>query len=196
MAQAKPKGNSVVTTVWTGWQLKIDVLGAGAILFNADQMSKDNRETAEKHGWVQRLCDRAAMQAPTRKALTTEAEWLGILAKHKMAKFSAIAELAQYYEGGDVPWKMTGTAEKDGGLLFTALCEFKPRLTEGQIAEHLKTRTPAQLTEIRAIPEIVDIMNRLRKERVAKVDTKSALGDLAALELVEEGTETANESVE
>lgn len=190
MAQAKAKSNSVVTTVWENSILSISVLGAGTILFDMDKASTANRDAAEKHGWVQRLCDRAAIGAPTRAAGTGEQDWLGQLAAHKLAKFNAIQELASYYESGDVAWKMTGTGERDAGLFFTALCEFRSKVSPEKLAAHVKSLDKDGLAALKAVPGIVDIMNRLRKERVSKVDTGAALGALDALS-EEEGDELA-----
>ena len=183
MAQAKAKSNSVVTTEWSGYVLQINVLGAGSILFDATKASQTNREQAERYGWLQRLCDRAAISAPVRVAGTEESKWLAQLEAHKQAKYAAIAELATYYESGDVPWKMTGTGERDAGLFFTALCEFRPKMTPEKLAAHVKSLDKDGLAALKAVEGIVDIMNRLRKERVAKVDTSSALAGLDAMEL-------------
>lgn len=191
MAQAKAKSNSVVTTVWEGRILTISVLGAGSILFDVEKASPTNRNAAERHGWVQRLCDRAAIGAPTRAAGTSEHDWLAQLAAHKLAKFNAIQELATYYESGDVAWKMTGTGERDAGLFFTALCEFRAKVSPEKLAAHVKSLDKDGLAALKAIPGIVEIMNRLRKERVAKVDTREALEGLDAL-----SEEETNESAE
>src|SRR5271166_3808229 len=75
MAQAKAKSNSVVTTEWSGDILTIEVLGAGAIMFDRTAASADNRDWAEKHGWTQRLSNRAAISAPTRKAGVSDSDW-------------------------------------------------------------------------------------------------------------------------
>lgn len=190
MAQAKAKSNSVVTTVWENTILSISVLGAGVVMFDRAKASDANRQAAENHGWVQRLCDRAAIGAPVRAAGTSEHDWLGQLAAHKQAKFAAIQELASYYESGDVAWKMTGTGERDAGLFFTALCEFRSKVSPEKLAAHVKSLDKDGLAALKAVPGIVDIMNRLRKERVAKVDTGAALGALDALS-EEEGDELA-----
>lgn len=185
MAQAKQKSNSVLTGKWTGLKLELSVLGAGVVTFDAAKASVENRWTAEKHGWYQRLSDRAAIQKNQKTGLSATPG----------QKFAAIAELAEWYERGEVDWRMSGTGERDGGLLFTALCELRPNLTEAQITEFLKSRTPEQLTTVRAVPELIDIMNRLRKERVAKVDTKDALAGLDAVAGDENGAAGLDEGL-
>jgi hypothetical protein len=186
MAQAKAKGNSVVTSQWEGNVLSIAVLGSGTVLFDRTKASGDNRDQAERHGWLQRIMDAAAIAAPTRALGTTEENWLAQLAAHKAAKYEAVKELAEYYEAGEVAWKrIGGGAGADSGLFFTALCEFRPKSTSEKLAAHVKSLDKDGLAALKAVPEIVDIMNRLRKERLAKVDTTSALAGLEALELHE-----------
>lgn len=171
MTQAKAKTNSVLTTTWDSSVLTIEVLGAGSIMFDMTKASPGNRAQAERHGWTQRLADRAAIARNQKTGQPATPQ----------VKYAAIAELAAYYESGAEDWRMGGSGERDGGLLFTALCEFRPELTEGTIQEHLKSRTKEQLTALRAVPAIMEIMNRLRVERMGKVDTEAALGELDAL---------------
>lgn len=178
MAQAKAKSNSVVTTQWSGDILEIEVLGAGTLMFDRTLASAANREAAEKHGWTQRLCDRAAKGRDTKTGQAAPAA----------VKFGAIESLLKYYESGDVPWKMSGGAQ-EGGLLFEALCEFRSDKTAEQIKKFLGSRTPKQLSELRASQDLMPIINRLRAERAGDVDTAEALGDLDAMEGDEAMTE-------
>jgi hypothetical protein len=170
MAQAKAKSNSVVTTAWELGKLRIDVIGAGTVVFDPQAASEANRAAAERHGWTQRLCDRAAKGRDPKTGA----------AAPPSAKFLAIKELADYYMGGEVPWKMVGGS--DGGLLFEALCELKCDKTEDQIRKFLDSRSDDQLKELRKIPALVEIMNRLRVERMTPVDVEDALGDLDSME--------------
>ena len=197
MAQAKAKGNSVVTSAWEGNILTIAVLGSGTVLFDRTKASTENRDQAERHGWLQRIMDAAAIGAPTRAAGTSESAWLEQLKAHKAAKYEAVKELSEYYEAGEVAWKrIGGGAGADSGLFFTALCEFRPKSTPEKLAAHVKSLDKDGLAALKAVPEIVDIMNRLRKERLAKVDTSAALKGLAALDEVEEAEEEESEDAE
>jgi hypothetical protein len=177
MAQAKAKSNSVVTTQWSGDILTIDVLGAAALMFDRTLASPANRDMAEKHGWTQRLCDRAAKGRDPKTGKPAPAS----------AKYNAIEELLKYYEGGDVPWKMSGGGHAEGGLLLEALVELRAgQRTEDQIRSFLDTRTAQQLATVRKIPELIVIMNRLRMERAGSVDMSEALGDLDSMDAEEE----------
>lgn len=179
MAQAKAKSNSVVTTEWSGDILTLTVLGAGAVMFDRTAASDANRDWAEKHGWTQRLSNRAALSAPVRAKGMSEEQWLAVLKAHTQAKYEAIESMAEYYERGDVAWKMSGGGQaSEGSLLFRALCEFRTDKTEEQIAKYLESRTPAQLGQLRKIKELIEIMNRLRSEAASEVDVSEALSDL------------------
>lgn len=189
MAQAKAKSNSVVTTQWSGDILSISVLGGqlvggqatdATLMFDRTRASEANRDQAERHGWTQRLCDRAAKGAPTRKPGDTDAAWEAAKQAVTFAKYQAIEVIIAYYESGDVPWKMSGGSE--GGMLFEALCElYEGKKTVEQVRKFLDTRTDEQLKVLRKVPELVEIMNRLRVERSGAVDTASVLGDLDAM---------------
>lgn len=171
MTQAKAKSNSVVTTQWEGNVLTIEVLGAGKIEFNRTKASEANCDAAERHGWTQRLCDRAAKGRDGKTGLPAPAS----------VKFKAIDELARYYEGGEVSWKMSGGGQ-EGGMLFEALCELRTDKSAEQIKKFLGTRDAKQLAQLRASKEIAEIISRLRAERAGPVDMDEALGDLDAMD--------------
>jgi hypothetical protein len=180
MAQAKAKSNSVVTTQWDGNILAINVLGAGAVLFDRTKASADNRDAAERHGWTQRLCDRAAKAAPSRAIGTTDEQWAAIKKAHTLSKFTSIKVIAEYYESGDVAWKMSGGGS-EGGMLFEALCElYEGKKSVEQVREFLDSRTDEQLKVVRKVPALIEIMNRLRLERMGDSDAGDALAELDA----------------
>jgi hypothetical protein len=183
MANAKAKSNSVVTTLWINSILNISVLGIDQpITFDCDLASEANRAQAERHGWTQRLCDRAAKGAVVRAAGMSDAQYEAAKAAVTQSKFNAIKELAEYYMSGDVAWRMAGGGSaSEGGLLFEALCEFKPEKTPAQITEFIESRTKEQLAVVRKVPELMSIMNRLRMERAGTVDVEEALGDLDSI---------------
>jgi hypothetical protein len=174
MAQAKAKSNSVVTTAWSpvGNRLQITVIGAGIVDFNAESASADNRAAAERHGWTQRLCDRAAMaRDKTTGKPATAAD-----------KYNAIRELAEYYMSGDVAWKMSGGGGGDGGLLLTALCRLKADKTVAQVSAFLESRTKEQLVAVRARRDVIEEMNKVRLERAGDVDASDALDELDSMD--------------
>src|SRR5271166_3722911 len=99
MAQAKAKSNSVVTTDWgmvpggAGSDiLTITVLGAApdgsdrALMFDRTAASVANRDAAERHGWTQRLCDRAAKGRDSKTGQSASAA----------LKYAAIEQIIQY----------------------------------------------------------------------------------------------------
>jgi hypothetical protein len=191
MAQAKAKSNSVVTTQWDASVLTINVIKGqlvggqptdAAVMFDMEKASVGNRAAAERHGWTQRLCDRAAKGAPVRQPGMSEEQWKEQLGKHTRSKFDSIAALVAYYESGEVPWKMSGGGVAEGGLLYEALCEHRSDRTPEQIRQFLDSRTPQQLGVVRKIKEVVEIMNRLRIERLGDTDAGGALGDLDSME--------------
>jgi hypothetical protein len=173
MANAKAKSNSVVTTQWAGNVLAISVLGVETpVKFDMELASLANRAQAERHGWTQRLCDRAAKGRDLKTGQSASPQ----------SKFNAIKELSDYYMSGDVGWRMAGGGSaSEGGLLFEALCEFRSEKTPQQITEFLESRTKDQAANLRKIPELMEIMNRLRIERAGTVDMGEALGDLDSI---------------
>lgn len=181
MAQAKAKSNSVVTTQWSGSILTINVIGAqmvggkpvdAALMFDCERASEANRAAAERHGWTQRLCDRAAKGRDPKTGQSASAA----------SKFAAIEELISYYEGGEVPWKMTGGGSGDGGLLLTALCRLRPNLTVEQVGKFLDSRSPEQLKSIRARRDVVEMTNQVRLERAGETDNDEAFAELDAMD--------------
>jgi hypothetical protein len=195
MTQAKAKSNSVVTTQWSGCILTINVLGAqmvggkptdAALMFDMEKASIANREAAERHGWTQRLCDRAAKGRDPKTGQSASAA----------LKYAAIEELINYYEGGDVPWKMSGGGSGDGGMLLTALCRLRPNLTVDQVATFLETRTPEQLKAVKLRKDVVEQMNQIRLERAGAVDNDDAFAELDALGTDETETDVDGEIAE
>jgi hypothetical protein len=185
MTQAKAKSNSVVTTEWSGDILSLSVLGAGTLMFDRTRCSAANRDRAEQHGWTQRLCDRMAKKAPVRVVGQADAAWEASKAAFTQAKYDSVKVIIEYYESGEVAWKMSGGGATEGGMLFEALCElYADKRSAEQIREFLDTRTDEQLKVVRKVPALVDIMNRLRAERAGQVDVEEALGDLDEMDEV------------
>ena len=177
MAQSKAKSNSVVTTQWSGNILTIGVIGAGTIRFDRTKASVANRDQAERHGWTQRHCDKAAKGRDPNTGKSASPQ----------SKFEAILASVEHYESGNVDWRM-GAASHEGGLLFEALCEFRSDKSAQQIRDFLDTRDAKQLAKLRASKELMPIINRLRAERAGDVDTSEALSDLDAMDEEEELT--------
>jgi len=157
--------------------LEIAVIGAGKVQFDRTLASVRNRSMAERHGWVQRLCDRAAIPTPKRPVGMSDLDWAAAKRAHTQAKYEAINELAEYYVSGDVEWRMVG-GKGDGGLLLTALCRLKPQLTAGQVQEFINSRTKEGMAKVRADKRVVQMMNQIRIERAGDVDASDELDEL------------------
>jgi hypothetical protein len=180
--QTKAKVTSVMTTEWSGDLLTIEVLGVGALMFDRTLASPANRDQAEKHGWTQRLSDRAAKSAAVRKPGMTEEAWAEARLAVTKGKHAAVEALIAYYESGEVSWKMSGGGT-EGGMLLEALLElYEGKKTGDQIRAFLGSRTDEQLKTLRKVPGLVEIMNRLRAERAGEVDVEAALGELDDME--------------
>jgi hypothetical protein len=182
MMQSTKKSNSRAVSAWDGNVLTINVVGAGAVMFDRTKASAANRLYAEMHGWNARLIDKMAKSAPTRAAGITEPAWLAQLAAHAQEKFDAVSELAEYYEGGEVAWKMSGAGGSGDGLLLRALMEYRPDKTREQLAAYLATLESKVKTGLLNSPGIAPIANRLRAESAAHVDADEVLAGLDELD--------------
>ena len=183
MTQAKAKTNSVVTTEWSGDILTINVLGAGqndlgqpqdrALMFDRTLAAQLCRDQAERHGWTQRICDRAAISKDPKTGK----------AARPADKFAAMEELVRHYESGKSEWRLAGSgAAAEGTLLFRALCNVRSTKTPDQVRAFLLSRTPDQMRVIRAVKEVIEEMNRLRLEEAGDQGTDEALGELDGME--------------
>src|ERR1700676_1607898 len=191
MAQAKAKSNSVVTTVWSGDILTINVLGGqliggrpadAAVMFDRSKASDDNNDMANKHGWTQKHCDRAAIPAPIRGKGMTEEQWAKVLVEHRLQKYENIVKSVEYFEQGAVNWKMSGLGGSgDGGLLLTALFRLKPKLRVDQVAAFLESRTAEQMKTIRLRSDVVEMQNQIRLERAGPIDNDDSFAELEAM---------------
>ena len=181
MTQAKAKTNSVVTTEWSGDILTINVLGAGlddqglpqdrALMFDRTLAAQLCRDQAERHGWTQRICDRAAISKDPKTGK----------AARPADKFAVMEELVRHYESGKSEWRLAGSGA-EGTLLFRALCNIRPAKTPEQIRAFLLRQTPDQMKVIRQLKELVGEMNRLRLEDAGDQGTDEALGELDGME--------------
>lgn len=166
----KLKSNSVITTEIAGSVLTINVLGHAPIVFDSGKVSDGLNSHARMHGWKQRLCDTAAIGADPKASVSERAR----------AKFQAIRELANYYLGGDVPWRQVSSGGSDGGMLLTALCRLRPGKSVDDVALFIETRTPEQMKLVRGNKDVIAMMNQIRLERAPKMD-EGALDELDAM---------------
>jgi len=167
----KLKSNSVISTEIEGSVLTINVLGHAPIVFDSEKVSDSLNAHARMHGWKQRLCDTAAIGADPKMSVADRAR----------AKFQAIRELANYYLGGDVPWRQVSGGGSDGGMLLTALCRLRPNKSVDDVALFLETRTAEQMKLVRGNKDVIAMMNQIRLERAPKLDS-NALDELDAMD--------------
>lgn len=168
--QTTKKSNSRVTSAWdaAGAVLTISVIGAGDIVFDRTNASAANRDYAERHGWNARLIDRAAKSVNTKTGAPASPQ----------DKFDSILELAEYYESGDVPWKMSGAGSTGDGLLLRALMEYRAGTSREKLVEFLGTLDARAKTKLLNSNAILPIANRMRAEAAAGIDTDEMLAGL------------------
>lgn len=179
----KKRENAVVQSSIVGTVLTIRVLGTDEpIVFDASEASAANRAHAEMHGWKQRLSDKAAMSVNKETGRPASPH----------DKYEAILQLAQYYQGSDVDWRMTGpgTGGQGDGLLLTALMEYKPAAGRDKLKAHLKTLSAKQKAALLVSKELKGIVDRLRAEATASVDTEELFAGLDDIEEIETLTDT------
>ena len=184
MAQSKAKTNSVVTTRWDGDILHINVIGAGALTFDRTKVAADNCVYAEKHGWTQRICDKAALKAPVRQAGMGDQAWADAKHAYTLARRDAMRTVIDYYESGAVAWKMSGAGgEREGGLLLEALVRLWTGKTREAISAFLKTKDAGYKAGLAAADNVAPIIAAIKAERVkVVVDTDDALAEFEAMD--------------
>lgn len=103
--QTKVKSNSVVTHSIVGeTSIKFDVKGAGSFTFDYSKVAPNLRIRAERHGWIQRISDKAAIGSQDADGNLIREE-----DKAKI-KFDAMAACASHYESGTDEWSMVSTS--------------------------------------------------------------------------------------
>lgn len=164
----KAKSNSVLTSKVEGSVLEITVLGAGTILFDAEQAHPANRQRAEMHGWTQRLSDAAAKSRDPKTGLPVS----------PLAKFEAVNQLAEWYMRGGDQWKRTGDGTREtlpGNLLLTALQEAYPDRPLDKLKAFLKGKSGADKFALSQSAKLKPIIERLTVELVGKTDLDADL---------------------
>jgi hypothetical protein len=165
------KKNAIVSTVVEDGLITFHVEGQPVLPLSIAQLSDEVRNRALIHGLVQKVSDAAALGKDATPA----------------DKHAAMAAVVYRLNSGD--WNKRG--ESDGstapaGIIRRAFVEFavaagKPETDANAYYEGLDRK--AQLA-LRNIPEIADIINRIKSERganaSAKVDTNALLAEIGA----------------
>ena len=158
----------MVTTRWDGDILHINVIGAGELTFDRTKVHGDNCVYAEKHGWTQRICDKAALKAPVRAAGMSDAAWLEAKQAYTLARRDAMRIVIDYYESGAVAWKMVGAAgEREGGLLLESLVRLWTHKTRESIDAFLKTKDKSSRDGLLASEKVRPVADAIRAEESA-----------------------------
>lgn len=172
--QTKAKSNSVVThSLSEGGALVFTVKDAGTLVFDFRKASAQCREQAERHGWIQRISDAAALSRDTATGKPAAAS----------EKLAAMRKLVEHYETGTAAWRMAqsagGVGALDKGLLVRALREIYPERTEEQLQAWVEKRTAQERAALMASEKIKPLVERYRAEQGAGVDADGLLGELS-----------------
>lgn len=120
------------------------------------------------HGLKQKLVDAAAISRNPDTGATASIE----------DKYNAVYEVYQRLLNGDWNKNREGGGGVVGGLLFRALCRMYDHKTPEAIREFLEGKTKAEQSALRANPKIAAIIDTIRAERVAGVDSDDLLDEL------------------
>lgn len=167
---SKPKSNSVVTTEanMSIGEMVFTVLGAGTVTLHVERMHPDNRSRAMYHGLKQRCGDMAALERNRDTGLPAS----------PADKLSEITRLVEHLESGSADWTLRRAAASEGGLLFQALTRFSPDKGAERIREYIETLSNRQRAALLASDKLKAIVDSIRAEAVADVDTEELLGTL------------------
>lgn len=150
----KAKANSVITHHTERETITFNILGVGDIRFDISQAHRNNRESAEVHGWIQRISDAAAISRDPETGKPASAQ----------DKFDAMSRLVAHYESGTSEWSrkpVAGEREK-GGLLFKALCQMSPSKSPEEIRTWMGTKTKKELALISRTEKVATVIATLR----------------------------------
>lgn len=113
--QTKAKSNSIVTHKLVGDSIEFTVKGFSPVVFDPTKAAQGNRLQAERHGWIQRIVDSAAIGRTDKEGvIIPEAE-------RTQAKFDGILEMIQHYESGGESWNRSGARGVDFGLILAGV---------------------------------------------------------------------------
>ncbi len=141
------------------------------VVVAADSLAEGIQLHAMLHGIKQKLIDAAAISRnpETGRSATPDDKW------------NALREVFDRITGDAPTWnKVREGGGGSGGLLFAALCRLYPAKTPETLREFLAGKSPAEQAALRANPKISTIIDQIRAERGAAVDSDELLGELDA----------------
>lgn len=153
--------------------------GARSFTFDTRLVSDEVRAYAVLHGFKQRISDMAAIPRDIKTGHSAT----------PFEKYTAMVELASYYEAGAVEWSRVRAAVDSGGLLVRCLIVVYPKLAETKIREMVEAMKPAERAATLLNDRIKPIADRLRAEAVEHIDSEDLLAQFD--ELAEDDEEAA-----
>lgn len=172
-ATATTKPRDIVTAI-DSTTLTITCANGEGIVIDTRELTSDLRIAAMMHGLKQKICDAAALSRnpDTGRSATID------------DKYRAMLEVADRLRAGRWNKPSEGSSSPKGGLLFAALCRFRPEKSVEALREWLDGQSTEQQAALRGNARIAAIIETIKAERAAKrpdvaaVDTDAMLGDL------------------
>jgi hypothetical protein len=183
--QAKAKSNSIVTHEVDAESgvITFHVLGVGALKFNPKIVARENRLRAERHGWIQRIVDAAAIGV-------TDSEG-NVIPKDQRTrmKYHAMNEIITHYESGSPDWSRAGSGGGQRSITIEAIArvlDVEYEEATEYVQNHAEKKyggdTKKALAQLRKGKRVMDAMEEIRRERTPepKVDADAELEELKA----------------
>lgn len=171
--------NSIISSVCEGDTLTFAVEGAGEFSIKLSELSDDIRNEALVHGLRQKVSDGAAIPRDQLPNNPVEAARL---------KFSAMSEIADRLRNGEWSARRGDGSAPVAGIIYRAFEEWAKAnaaergitLTSEQVRAYYDARDRAAQLNLRNVPEIADIIARMKAERggASSVDADAILADL------------------
>lgn len=152
MNTRKTDGPTISADIY-GTVLTFTMSDGQEIVIDASALTEDIQQQAMMHGLKQKIADAAAL---SRNPDTGASATIG-------DKFAAMREVRDRLASGQ--WNKTRDGESGGGaggLLFRALCEYKPTTPPAQLREWLAGKDKAEQAKLRKVPAIAAIIERMR----------------------------------
>ncbi len=183
---AKPKSNSIITTVYDEATdtITYTVQDVGSIVLDLNKVAKINIARAAVHGFGQRIPDSAAI------GLTDDDGAIIPKADRLKMKFDRMKALVEFYETGTEEWSRKGGGNGEGrrSIVITALSRIQgisyddaETLVKSR-AEKMNRTVKAQLGELAKAERVKKEILAIQSEKIAATPTTvNAADELAAM---------------
>lgn len=183
--QTKPKANSIVTHEYDDESgiITFNVLGVGGLQFDPSKAAGANRLRAERHGWIQRIVDAAAIGVTDSEGNVIPKE-----SRNRM-KYHAMNDIITHYESGSEEWSRAGGGGGAKSITIEAIARVQSvdydeavELVERHAEKKYGGDTRKALAKLREAKAVQEAMRQIRDERMpkAKVDADAELEELKA----------------